>query len=161
MMRRAWEVAWRWTCAYTCLSSGRCGAVGATWLDQQLIRGGKNLSDRQALQLRADFRSEQGLSERRGTAVLLVGNLLATLRKRELKRTAKDIAAEAGLAHQPVVDGDRASGIYRRRMLLASGRFAMLDDGLGFGSVPWKPVPVIESRLGLSATATLRNNSVS
>ncbi|PSD21926.1 hypothetical protein C7E12_23135, partial [Stenotrophomonas maltophilia] len=35
----------------------------------------------------------------------------------------------------------RVAGIrYRRSIMFASGRFAMLDDGLGFTLVPWKPV---------------------
>ncbi len=38
------------------------------------------------------------------------------------------------------------AGIYRRSVMLASGRYAMLDDGMGFSLVPWKPV--IEQRLG-------------
>jgi len=36
--------------------------------------------------------------------------------------------------------------IYLRSVILASGRYAMLDDGLGFSLVPWKPV--IEERFG-------------
>jgi Protein of unknown function (DUF3363) len=31
------------------------------------------------------------------------------------------------------------SGVYRHRVTLACGRFAMLDDGLGFQLVPWRP----------------------
>jgi hypothetical protein len=33
--------------------------------------------------------------------------------------------------------------------MLASGRYAMLDDGMGFSLVPWKPV--VEQRLGQAA----------
>jgi hypothetical protein len=33
--------------------------------------------------------------------------------------------------HRPVADGERVSGIYRRSVMLASGRYAMLDDGWG------------------------------
>lgn len=58
-----------------------------------------------------------------------------------------------------VADGQQVSGIYRRRVMLASGRYAMLDDGKGFSLVPWKPV--IEQRLGQRLTATVRNNGVS
>ncbi len=45
-------------------------------------------------------------------------------------------------------DGQRVAGIYRRSVMLASAtlRYAMLDDGVGFSLVPWKPV--IEQRLG-------------
>jgi hypothetical protein len=31
------------------------------------------------------------------------------------------------------------TGDYRRRLTLASGRFAMIDDSFGFQLVPWTP----------------------
>lgn len=140
--------------------------IGATWLDQQLINGGKGLSSqgfggevKDALQQRADLLIDQGLAERRGQRIFLARNLLATLRNRELSHVAKDIAAETGLAYRPVADGQRASGVYRRNVLLASGRYAMLEDGMGFSLVPWKPV--IEQRLGQQLAATVRGASVS
>lgn len=43
--------------------------------------------------------------------------------------------------------------------MLASGRYAVLDDGKGFSLVPWKPI--IESRLGQQITATLYGGGVS
>ncbi|MBW8463693.1 relaxase/mobilization nuclease and DUF3363 domain-containing protein [Acidovorax sp.] len=140
--------------------------IGATWLDQQLIGGGKGLGDlgfggdvKQAMQQRANFLAEQGLAEKRGQRVILARNLLATLRNRELTQAAKDIAAETGLEHRPVTDGQRLAGIYRRSVMLASGRYAMLDNGKGFSLVPWKPV--IEQRLGQQLAATVRGGGVS
>lgn len=140
--------------------------IGATWLDQQLIGGGKGLGDlgfgsevKDALQQRADFLTEQGLAERLGQRLILARNLLATLRGRELARAAQDIAAETGLEHRPVADGQRVAGVYRRSIILASGRYAMLDDGMGFSLVPWKPV--IEQRLGQQLAATVRGGGVS
>lgn len=58
-----------------------------------------------------------------------------------------------------MADGQRVAGIYRRSVMLASGRYAMLDDGLGFSLVPWKPV--IEQRLGQQLAATVRSSGVS
>lgn len=140
--------------------------IGATWLDQQLIGGGKGLGGlgfggevKDALQQRADFLTEQGLAERRGRRLILARNLLATLRGRELAKAAQNIAAETGLKHRPVADGQRVAGIYRRSVMLASGRYAVLDDGMGFSLVPWKPV--IEQRLGQTVTAVMRSNGVS
>ena len=140
--------------------------IGATWLDQHLIGGGKGLGElgfgrevKDALQKRADFLVEQGLAERRGQRVILARNLLDTLRNRELTQAAKDIAAETGLEHRPVADGRRAAGIYRRSVMLASGRYAMLDDGMGFSLVPWRPV--IEQRLGQQLAATVHGSGVS
>ena len=37
-------------------------------------------------------------------------------------------------------------GVYRQRLMLASGRFAMIDDGIGFQLVPWRPA--LEQHLG-------------
>ncbi|MBK1822286.1 relaxase/mobilization nuclease domain-containing protein [Burkholderia orbicola] len=140
--------------------------IGATWLDQQMISGGKGLGDlgfgaevKDALRQRADFLIEQGLAEHRGQRVVLARNLLATLRGRELAKAAQDIAAETGLEHRPVADGQLVAGIYRRSVMLASGRYAMLDDGMGFSLVPWKPV--IEARLGQQLAATVRGGAVS
>lgn len=55
--------------------------------------------------------------------------------------------------------GQRVAGIYRRSLMLASGRYAMLDDGMGFSLVPWRPV--IELRLGQQIAATMRGGGVS
>ncbi|HHH9301701.1 TPA: relaxase/mobilization nuclease domain-containing protein [Pseudomonas aeruginosa] len=140
--------------------------IGATWLDQQLIGGGRGLGDlgfggdaKQAMQQRVDFLEQQGLAQRRGQRVILARNLLGTLRNRELAQAAKDIAGETGLEHRPVADGQRVAGIYRRSVMLSSGRYAMLDDGMGFSLVPWKPA--IEQRLGQTVTAVVRGSGVS
>ncbi|MBG6570350.1 relaxase/mobilization nuclease and DUF3363 domain-containing protein [Pseudomonas aeruginosa] len=141
-------------------------AVGATWLDQQLSGGNRELVDkgfgkevREALRQRADFLVEQGLAERQGQRVVLARNLLATLRGRELTAAAREISAQTDLQHRLAVEGQRVSGIYRRSVQLASGRYALLDDGIGFSLVPWKPV--IEHRLGQSVSAVLQGNGVS
>ena len=137
--------------------------IGATWLDQQLLGGGKGLGDlgfgaevMNALRQRAVFLAEHGLAERHGQHLILTRNLLATLRGRELAKAAQDITADTGLEYRPVTDGQHVSGIYRRSIMLASGRYAMLDDGTGFSLVPWKPT--IEPRPGQSLAATMRGN---
>lgn len=141
-------------------------AVGATWLDQQLISGNCELVDkgfgkevREALRQRADFLVEQGLAQRQDQRVVLARNLLATLRGQELTAAAHDISAQTGMRYHPAVEGQRVSGIYRRSVQLASGRYALLDDGIGFSLVPWKPV--IEQRLGQSVSALIQGNRVS
>lgn len=54
---------------------------------------------------------------------------------------------------------ERVAGVYRRSVMLASGRYAMLDDAIGFSLVPWKPV--IEQRLGQRLAATVHGDRVS
>lgn len=139
-------------------------AIGATWLDRQLIGGAIGVADvgfgeelREALRQRVDFLVEQGLAERRGARVILARNLLGSLRQRDLDAAARAIAGRTALSYRPSVDGERVSGVYRRDVLLVSGRFAMLDDGLTFALVPWKPV--IEPRQGQHMSAIVRGSS--
>ncbi len=67
---------------------------------------------------------------------------------------------ENRLIKLPEPDGQRLADIYRRIVLLASGRYAMLDVGTGFSLVPWKPVIEL-LRLGQSVAAVVRGNAVS
>ena len=121
-------------------------ARGATWLDRQLVaqapvadaRGfGRELSE--ALQARADHLVAEGLAHRNGERLLFAKGLIETLRMRELDDAAAQIAARTGLTHQRAAPVEAVSGTYRERVTLASGRFAMIEDGLGFQLVPWRP----------------------
>ena len=139
-------------------------AQGTTWLDHQLMGDTRELLPqgfgtqvRDALRDRVGFLVEQGLAEKRGSGVVLARNLLSTLLDRELTEVGKVIQNETGLVHHPLRDGGRASGVYRRSVQLASGRFAMLDDGVGFSLVPWRPV--VEQRLGQQVSAVVRGAS--
>jgi type IV secretory pathway VirD2 relaxase len=140
-------------------------AIGATWLDRQLVGNGPGLAAkgfgaqvRDAMQSRIDFLAEQGLAERRGQHVSLARSLLTTLRDRELAAAGQAIQDQTGQTYRPLRDGQQATGIYRRSILLASGRFAMLDDGLGFNLLPWRPI--IEQRLGQTISAIIRGQSL-
>ena len=37
------------------------------------------------------------------------------------------------------MEGENVAGMYRQRITLFSGRFAMIDAGMGFQFVPWRP----------------------
>ncbi|MGE0289397.1 MAG: relaxase/mobilization nuclease domain-containing protein [Bradyrhizobium sp.] len=129
-------------------------AEGATWLDRRLVareaadlsRAGFGAEVRVALDRRIDALSERGLVRRDGDKVICGRNLIGTLRDRELDTVGRRLTEETGLAHLPAEAGEAVSGIYRRRLSLASGRFAMIDSGLGFQLVPW--VPSLERELG-------------
>jgi hypothetical protein len=101
---------------------------------------------RQAMRQRLAFLIEQRLAERQGDELMVKDNLLATLRNRELAAVGKSIEAESHLTYHEMRDGESIRGVYRRSLDLASGRFAMLDDGIGFSLVPWRPV--MEEHLG-------------
>jgi type IV secretory pathway VirD2 relaxase len=141
-------------------------ALGATWLDRQLLGSRIDLPAtpfgaelKSALTQRERFLIEQDLARRVGTRVVLARDLLKTLRSRELDGAMREIERDSELTSRDVVQGARVAGVYRRDVQLASGRFAMLDDGVGFSLVPWRPV--LEGRLGEHMSATLKGPSIS
>jgi type IV secretory pathway VirD2 relaxase len=128
-------------------------ASGATWLDRQLLAkdpplggAGFGAEVREAMEARTEHLIEEGLAKRHGQRVIFARDLLVTLQRRELEEAAATLSADTGLAYQPAAEGERISGVYRERVTLASGRFAMIDDGLGFQLVPWRPA--LEKNLG-------------
>ena len=121
-------------------------ADGATWLDRQaLSKEPVDLGDgfgqevRAAMEQRVDHLVEQGLATRQGQRVIFSRNLLDTLCRRELDALGKKLAAETGKAFNAAAEGEYVTGTYRQQFRLASGRYAMIDDGLGFQLVPWTP----------------------
>jgi hypothetical protein len=129
-------------------------AGGATWLDRQLIgrhpvplaSRGFGHDARDAMDARVEHLIAKGLAKRQGQRVIFARDLLDTLRRRELETTAARIGSSAGLPYHPATEGESVAGVYRQRLDLASGRFAMIDDGLGFCLVPWSPS--LERHLG-------------
>ena len=121
-------------------------ASGATWLDRQLLAkdpplsgGGFGAEVRAAMEARVEHLIEEDLARRQGQRVIFARDLLATLQRRELEDAAAKLSADTHLAYQPTAEGEQIAGVYRERVTLASGRFAMIDDGLGFQLVPWRP----------------------
>jgi hypothetical protein len=121
-------------------------APGATWIDRQLLAkesvlsgGGFGADVREAMNRRIEHLVEQDLARRQGQRVIFARDLLNTLRRREFDEAVSKLSADTGLAHRPAKEGERISGVYRQRITFASGRFAMIDDGLGFQLVPWRP----------------------
>jgi type IV secretory pathway VirD2 relaxase len=129
-------------------------ATGATWLDHRLVEpnptpmgmGGFGAETRAAMEARTRHLIEEGLARRHGERLVFARNLLDTLRRRELDAAAARLAAETGLQHVRAMAGEHVAGTYRRQVTLTSGRFAMIDDGLGFSLVPW--APSLERQLG-------------
>jgi type IV secretory pathway VirD2 relaxase len=138
-------------------------ASGATWLDRQLLaRGATSLSDggfgrevREAMDVRVDFLISEGLARRQGQRVIFIRDLLETLRRRELDTVGATISAATGLPYHSLAAGENIAGVYRQRVSLASGRFAMIDDGLGFSLVPW--TPSLERQLGRQVSGMVRS----
>ena len=139
-------------------------ATGATWLDRQniarepaaLSEAGFGAEVRQALDRRADHLVGQGFGERHGQRVTFNRGLIDTLRRRELEAAGEKLSAETGQPFNRAGSGEYVAGTYRQRLALASGRFAMLDDGLGFQLVPWSPS--LEKQLGKHVSGVARDD---
>jgi len=139
-------------------------ATGATWLDRQAIArepvalgdGGFGAEVREAMNSRAEHLLEQGLAERRGRSAIFARNLIDTLRRREVDALGEKLAAETGRPFSRSATGEYVAGTYRQRFALASGRFAMIDDGLGFQLVPWSPS--LEKQLGKHISGVARGD---
>ncbi|ESY71771.1 type VI secretion protein [Mesorhizobium sp. LNHC252B00] len=137
-------------------------APGATWLDHRLVErepmplamGGFGREVRDATAARADHLAEEGFARRQGQRVILQRDLLNTLTRRELDAAAARLLAETGRPHMKAAAGEHVAGVYRQRLTLTSGRFAMIDNGRGFHLVPWSPL--IEKRLSQHITGVAR-----
>lgn len=141
-------------------------ASGATWLDRQLVSRAPIASEdgfgaeiREAMDARALELETSGLARRQGNGMRFERDLIETLRARELGEATDAIAQRSGLTHRPSGEGEYVAGIYRERVTLASGRFAMIDDGMGFQLVPWRPA--LDAHLGTHISGTMgRGGSV-
>ena len=140
-------------------------ASGATWLDRQLLareplanNSGFGAEVREAMERRVDHLVEEGLARRQGQRVVFARDLLDTLRRRELDQASSNLAVEIGLPHRPSTEGEHVAGVYRQRVMFASGRFAIIDDGFGFQLVPWRLA--LEQRLGQHVSGTMTRGGV-
>jgi type IV secretory pathway VirD2 relaxase len=145
--------------------SSQVTATGATWLDRQAISqqpaalGGSGFGAevRDALHRRAAHLIEQRLAERHGGSVVFSRNLIDTLRRREIEALGQKLAAETGRTFNKAGVGEYVAGTYQQRVALASGRFAVIDDGLGFQLVPWSPS--LEKQLAQHVSGVARKDS--
>ena len=135
-------------------------APGATWIDRQLLAKELALSGngfgaevRQVMDRRIEHLAGEGFARRQGQRVIFARDLLNTLRKRDLSAAVTKLSGETGLAYRPSAEGESIAGIYRQRVSLSSGRFAMIDDGLGFQLVPWRPA--LEQQLGRQVSGVM------
>lgn len=139
-------------------------AEGASWLDRQAITReplalastGFGAEVKEAMKKRTDHLVEQGLASRDGGSIRYARNLIATLRQRELETLGRSLAGKSGMPFRRSGEGDPVAGTYRQRFNLASGRFAMIDDGLGFELVPWSPS--LEKQRGREVSGIMRGD---
>jgi hypothetical protein len=142
------------------------GQDGATWLDRQLASGdglprdaGFGREVRSALALRRAWLLDQGLASIEGEAISFRADLLDVLQRRELLRVGTSLSRETGLEFVEVREGARVEGLVRRRIDLASGRFALIETGREFTLVPWRPV--LERAIGREVAGRVGSGGIS
>ena len=143
------------------------GSDGATWLDRELTsQGATPLAQ-------AGFGGDVARAmERRKTMLVSQGygvqlsdgrfqpdpDMLARLEHAEVSRVGQSLAAARGLAFKEAEPGHFVRGRLIGATQLASGRFAMLEHGLGFSLVPWQPV--LDRRIDQHISGVMRESGV-
>ena len=82
-------------------------------------------------------------------------DFIANLERTEVTRVGKAMAAKRGLKFTAAKTGEHVSGALIGSAQLVSGRFAMIDDGIGFQLVPWQPV--LDKRIGQQVAGITRS----
>jgi hypothetical protein len=123
------------------------GSDGATWLDRELAS-----ANRTPLAGTGFGREVSAAMDRRRQSLVKMGHairlpdgmvrapkdILRRLEAAEVAHIGREMAAERGLAFRPSNPGEYVSGRLVGMASLASGYFAMIDDGLVFQLVPWQ-----------------------
>ncbi|UJW76691.1 relaxase/mobilization nuclease and DUF3363 domain-containing protein [Rhizobium sp. SL42] len=139
------------------------GSDGATWLDRELAsrdripitQAGFGQEVSEALDRRRQSLVDQGQAVRLDNgSIRAPKDLLERLERTEIDRVGRQMAAEWGLSYTPSQRGEYVSGSLKGGVNLASGRFAMLDDGIGFQLVPWQPA--LDQRIGQHISGVVR-----
>lgn len=142
------------------------GSHGATWLDRELIaRDRMAIADSgfgrevtNALSRRAQRLVEMGLATTKDGNIHIPVRTVATLERQEVERVGQQMARERGLTYMPASAGEYVSGRLAGIASLVSGRFAMIENGLGLQLVPWQPV--LEKRIGQHITGLQRDDGI-
>jgi len=82
---------------------------------------------------------EQDMALREQDRIVYRTNLLAHLHRREVTRVAGQLSEELGLRYAEPKPNTRIEGVYRRKLDLVSGQFALIEKSREFTLVPWRP----------------------
>jgi len=99
---------------------------------------------------------EMGLATVKDGKIRIPVDTVATLERREIERVGHQMARERGLTYMPANAGEYVSGRLAGVASLVSGRFAMIDNGLGFQLVPWQPL--LEKHIGQHISGLQRDD---
>ena len=137
---------------------------GATWLDRQIVAedrseirdSGFGREVNKAISRRARRLVEIGLATAKDGKAHVPVHTLATLERQEVDRVGQQMARDRGLTYVPANASEYVSGRLAGVASLVSGRFAMIDNGLGFQLVPWQPL--LEKRIGQHISGLQRDD---
>lgn len=142
-------------------------ADGATWLDSELTSAapiplreagfGREVND--ALARRRQWLIARELARMDGDNIVYRAGLLKELTRREIVRAGAQLSSELGVPFAEMRQGDRVEGIYRRKVELVSGSFAVIQKSREFTLVPWRPV--LERAIGQEVTGIPRGQTIS
>ena len=138
----------------------------ATWLDHELTAtmplplrdAGFGREVRTALMARQTWLIEQELGNRSSGRMSYRPDMVATLQERELLAASRAISDELSKPFAAARQGDRVDGIFRRRLDLASGRFALIEKSREFSLVPWQSV--LARHIGKPVACVIREGEV-
>src|SRR5579885_264676 len=117
---------------------------------------GRQVKVNDALDRRAQRLVEMGHATAKDGMIDIPRRTVAVPERQEVERVGRRMAAERGLAYAPSKPGEYISGRLTGVASLASGRFAMIDDGIGFQPVPWQPV--LDKRIGQHLSGVRRDD---
>ena len=131
------------------------GQDGAVWLDRELAARDRTVMADEgfgrdinaALEKRKQSLVDMGYANDLGAGRIgTPGDLIQRLEAADTDRAGRALASERGRQWRPAAPGNHVSGRLVGATQLSSGRFAMIDDGLGFSLVPWRPA--LEQHIG-------------
>jgi hypothetical protein len=137
-------------------------ANAATWLDREIDAAtptplrdvGFGREVQVALDTRRQWLIERDLADVEGRKVRLRANALLLLQRRELVSAGERFAGEVGKQFVEAKMGCLVEGRLTRRVDLASGQFALVEQSREFTLVPWRPV--LEKQLGNRISGLMR-----
>ena len=131
---------------------------GITWLDEDAsvpeAHGpagsfGSNVAE--ALRRRQRWLAEHELADK--------PDRIDILRRRELRRVARQLSRELGVGFAEAEPGIPIEGTYRRSVHVGMMRMAVIENGHEFTLVPWRPV--LERQIGKEVSGIMRGREVS
>jgi type IV secretory pathway VirD2 relaxase len=143
------------------------GAEAATWLDRELVAAdpvplrdaGFGHETRDAQARRRQWLIAQGFAEEASGGTVYRPGMIADLQRRDLLSMGAQLSRELGMPFVESESGSRVSGVYRRPVDTASGRFALVEKSREFTLVPWRPV--LDHHVGKSVSGIMRGDGIS